>query len=135
MKLHLLLMQIFMYFSKFNSGSLWSRLETPQLALAFLQAYGVVRKTGSCDLCNTAFPPPCHRDDQTYTYFKCKTCNHEESIFKHSYLYQKNITAKSFTLFAYHFCMSEVGGYIRLNCVYFCPSQSFLCICISDNTL
>lgn len=108
MKLLVILMQMCMYFTKFNCGTLWSRLETPQLALAFLQSYGVVRKTGSCQLCDIPFPPAQHKPEKRYTFFRCKNCNHEESIFKHSYLYHSNVTARSFAMFGYHFCMSEV---------------------------
>ena len=108
MNLLLLLSQILVYFCRYNGPYLAELVSTPALALAFLQSHGVVRREGCCDKCQTAFPPPRYRADLDHHYFKCLKCKHEESIYKHTYLYQKNITMRSFVMFAYHFCMSQV---------------------------
>ena len=109
MKLLNLFMMAAMYFCRYSAGFLWKHLESPEAALAFLMEYNVIRKTGTCRHCDVTFPPPHHRDDTNYSYFKCPKCYRKESIFKHSYLSQKNITPRCFVLFAYHFCMSEVS--------------------------
>ena len=100
-----------MYYTQYNAYSVQILTATPEQALAFLQSHGVVRTAGECPKCHIPLSDIKYRSDTDYQYMECCKCGHKESVYKDSYLYKKQLDCRMFSLFVYHFAISQVGSY------------------------
>ena len=96
-----------MFKSRYNRISLFDEIRRPEDSLKFLQDHNILRKTARCEKCLSVCSAPEHRSDRNYIYFSCSKCKSQESITKHTFLYNKNINLRTFILFVYSFTMMQ----------------------------